>query len=265
MSSETEPGDQEQEDRGAIAEAGPGPAGEGEAQPTPAPRPAAPAPAAPGVRFNDRVLVLGYTGSGKSELLNHQFSAIRCQRVLLDSKDEWKIAGVEPVRGEPAAIDWRAPIIHYVVGEAGNEDEIDELFRACFARRHLVVAAHELEDLCNYNAHRTPRHLRSYISQGRTHGLGLLGAAQRPLEIPKRARTEADHHFVTVKRPDDMQEVARMFGVELRELDRELETARQHGEFAFLWHDKRAGEISICPELPDRIRAASIVQRVSVA
>ena len=51
------------------------------------------------IRFNDRVLALGSTGSGKSELLNVLFSRMRggAQRLLVDTKREFAIEGVNLV------------------------------------------------------------------------------------------------------------------------------------------------------------------------
>jgi energy-coupling factor transporter ATP-binding protein EcfA2 len=97
-----------------------------------------------GIVHHDRVFIAGRTGSGKSELINVLFSGFACQRLLVDTKDEFDIPGVERVR-DVAAIDWSEPIIHYV-DSSSQAGEFDELFEACLRRRHLVVAVHELAE-----------------------------------------------------------------------------------------------------------------------
>jgi hypothetical protein len=215
------------------------------------------------ISYADRTLILGQTRSGKSELLNLHFSAFRCQRVLVDTKDEWTIAGVEPVE-DVAAIDWRAPVIHLRL-EPGDIDAVEQLFRLAFEHRGpLVLGVHELADLCDYRPHLAPRHLRRYLAQGAAHGLGLLGASQRPVEMPVRSRTETQHVFVFVPRlaGDDVEAIARMVGLSTRELERELdERQAEDGLHSFLWFDRREGKLTAWPPLTAELRAGSIVDR----
>lgn len=214
------------------------------------------------IDFNDRTLVLGYTGSGKSELLNAHFSTMRCQRVLVDTKDEWTIPGVEAV-SDPEAIDWREPIVHFV-GRTGALEEIDGLFAAAYDHRPLVVCVHELGDLCDFVPSRTPPHVNAYLSKGRSHGLGLLGASQRPVEMPKRAKTEAQHVFAFTPRmsPEDVETIARMMDASPRDLGRWLDECHENkGPYSFLWFDRRAREITRWPALPEHVRAKSAINR----
>lgn len=215
------------------------------------------------IAYNDRTLVLGQTGSGKSTLLNVQLAALRCQRAVLDSKDEWTVAGVEPDH-DPDTIDWRQPIVHFIPGLAAR-DHCDQFFARAFERRHLVVAVHELADLCEYNANATPPAVNRYLRQGRSHGLGLLAASQRPVEMPRSARTEAEHVFAFPGLdPDDLDTVNRMVG--RRDVGQLLdEVLERHGKHGYLYFNKEAGSVVRCPPLPEHIRNRSIVSRRSVA
>lgn len=233
------------------------------AEPAPA---AAPAPGGSGIRSTDRVLVLGPTGSGKSVLANTLFSSYRCQRLLVDTKWEFRVQGVEPVESV-AAIDWTAPVIHYR-DHSGDLRDVDQLFRACLRRRTdqpgrygLVVCVHELADLCGHQTGATPRWVNAYITKGRAHGLGLLGASQRPVNMPRTARSEAQHVFALARDfdPDDRPVVAKLIRRSERELDELLVQARAVGEHAFLWYDQRAGSLVIKPPLPEQLRGRSIV------
>src|SRR3978361_1548337 len=132
-----------------------------------------------GVRYHERAFFAGPTESGKSELLNFCLSGFRCQRLLWDSKGhEWTVPGVEPV-SDPAAIDWTQPFIHYVTTTT-EVAEVDEVFAQAEKRPDLVVAVHELGDLCEYTTNKTPASVNRYLAQGGAKGRGFLGASQEP-------------------------------------------------------------------------------------
>jgi hypothetical protein len=217
-----------------------------------------------GIAYNQRVLVLGQTGSGKSELLNHLFSTMRCQRLLIDTKeDEWMIDGVEPAH-TLEEIDWSEPIIHF----AQQDDELGELdrvFAAARTRRGLVVCVHEMCDLCNYRANATPPNVSAFLSKGRGKGLGLIGGSQRPYEMPVRGRTEVQHVFIFVPTlgDDDVKAMAGLgIGIrspkELAALIDQVEEA--HGEHSFIWFRKGTRGYEIGPPLPEHVRRQSIVK-----
>lgn len=218
-----------------------------------------------GVRYNERVLVVGPTEAGKSELLNVLFSQMRCQRLLFDTKGhEWSIEGVEPV-SDPAAIDWSEPTIHYVT--AGTElGEVVEVFEQCCRRRDLVVCVHELNDLSAYSTNKTPEVVNRYLSQGGANGRGLLGATQMPVDMPKRARSEVQHVFTMVPPIDEehLKVVSRIVGgIPADEMRRELEeTQREHGDHAFIhWPKGALQEPTAYPPMPGWMRQQSIVRR----
>src|SRR4051812_32409210 len=132
------------------------------------------------VAYNDRVLVLGSTGSGKSEVLNYLSAMLRCQRLLLDTKDEFVVPGVEPVSSVDA-IDWSQRTVHVrppatvhptCTSKTNPEPHCGRCFdcyfkAAYYAPNALVVVVHELGDVCDYNAGRTPKWFNSYVSKGR--------------------------------------------------------------------------------------------------
>lgn len=218
------------------------------------------------VKFTDRVLVLGSTGSGKSELLNLLFSSLHggAQRLLVDTKHEFGLHGLGPVTGGVDAIPWDAPIIVYQ-DQSGGPEEMQKLFNACFHRRRLVVCVHELSDICDYNANRTPPAFNAYVSKGRALGLGLLAGSQRPCEIPSRARSESDHVFLFAQRFQLAQDHKAAAGIINRDpawladvLDEVLAT---YGRHAFLRFNRGDGSLVVCEPLTDAERAGIIVTR----
>jgi hypothetical protein len=156
--------------------------------------------------------------------------------------------------------------VHYV-DDRGDLRDYDKVFKLLLARRRvgLVVAVHELADLCGDQPGATPQWVSAYIRKGRAHGLGLLGASQRPVNVPKSARTEAQHAFAFAQGfdPDDRPVVAKSLRLTEPELNRVLDQAAALGEHAYVWYDQRARRLAIRPPLPDHLRARIFVQRSS--
>lgn len=218
------------------------------------------------IAYNDRVFVAGPTGSGKSELLNAQFSQVRCQRLLYDTKDEFSIRDVDAVT-DPAAIDWNQPTIH--VRGQGGPDEAEELFAHCNRRRRIVVCVHELGDICDDTPSRIVGAFQQYVRKGRAHGRGLLGGSQRPVGMPRVARTEAQHIFYVLPRldPEDHKIVARMTeaGGRLEPALAHAEALSPDGRHGFVWYDKQQRTARASGPLPEHVRKRSVVSRTTIA
>src|SRR2546423_968712 len=153
-----------------------------------------------GLHPQDRTFVGGQSRSGKSELINVLLSLLRGQWLLVDTKPEFEIAGVEPAR-DPGEIDFGERVIHYVASATGGPDEIDEVFERCWkAPGRRTVGVHELGDACDFRAQRAGKWVNAYISKGGAHGKGFIGGSQRPVDIPVRALSEAQHVFYVVPR-----------------------------------------------------------------
>lgn len=219
-----------------------------------------------GVRYNERVFVAGPTESGKSELVNFLFSQFRCQRLLYDTKGhEWSIAGVEPV-SDPASIDWSQPIVHYVTTTT-EVAEADEVFGQAERRPNLVVAVHELGDLCEYHTNKAPQSVNRYLAQGGAHGRGFIGASQEPVDMPKRAKKEINHAYTMTPAmsPEHLAEVAKSVGggITGQQMAAELEQLhRESGDHSFIhWPRGALQEPTAWGPLPPELRSQIIVKR----
>jgi hypothetical protein len=236
---------------------------------TSAPTPPEPA-ARGGIRFTDRVIIFGRSGSGKSELANHIATGPRCQRLLWDSKDEFTVPGVNPVY-KPSEIQWDQPVIH-LIDDSCELDDVGRLFQMCWDRKigrtgyayGLVVIVHELGDLCLDQPQKTPRPVINYLKKGRAHGLGLIGASQRPRCIPTSARSEVQHVFTFAGGldPDDLPIAAKMHRMSVPEFERALEQAGQLSEHSYIWGDIRAGRNVIRPQLPEQLRGRTLARGI---
>lgn len=221
----------------------------------PAPAPLGPTPrrsrvGAGGIAYTDRVAIVGMTGSGKSVLARHLFSAIRCRRAILDHKGDQTYPGAATARGAAAfARAWADghQVVRFVPLE-GTPEEYGDVYALLFADpAPTFVWCDELYGPGDANS--APRAMRIYLTQGRTRRKGHLGLTQRPVRVCAEALTEAEHLFVFYGglRPRDLRPVADELGMDWRELQAELERLEPHG---FLWRDRRAGTLRACPPLP---------------
>lgn len=222
-----------------------------------------------GINWHERLIVFGQTGAGKSEILNYQFSILRCQKVLLDTKPEFTIPGVQPVHSVDE-IDWDQPIIHY--RDLDNDlEEYDRLAWMILRRRHCVLCCHEAADLCEDQPNKTGTNVRKLLRKGNIRGDGALLGSQRLVGMPRQVRTEAQHaiHMIPELDPDDHKIAAPIMGVSTHELQQLLQDAAEHGievepgriRYAALWHDRIAKRTTIIPPLPTHIRQRIIVRR----
>lgn len=224
------------------------------------------------IRWHDRVFVAGQSSSGKSELLNHFFTELRNQKVLLDTKGEFAIEGV-PITHTVDDIDWEAPVIHFN-GFGADLGEYDRLCYDVMHRRNVSICCHELGDLCEDQPNRTPTWVRKAIRMGNVFGNGWLSGSQRPVGMPRQARTEAQHviQMVPALDPEDHVIVAKMMGIHEQELRQYLAQAAAlspTGQWSFVWYDKRRRladpehGITVWPPLPEQLRARIMVSRTA--
>lgn len=204
----------------------------------------------------DRLLLVGKTRSGKSTVAAYLFSLFRVQRVLIDPKGEWQVRGAVVVRS-PAQLEQaldRAPLIRYVPARA-DRDEWEQVYAVLFERRRLFVWTDEAASVSE--AGWQPRGLRLLQMQGAGLGLGHMACTQRPVKIAPELRSEAEHVMVfapPLARPDDLASVADELGLGRDQLRAELAELPPHG---FLWFERRTGETTVCPPLPEHLRRAS--------
>lgn len=217
--------------------------------------PAPTAPASPGagpqpIRLGQRVLAVGNTGEGKSEVLGHLFSIYGGQRLLVDVNDHYRLGPAAIAEGaleveDVRAIDWRYRTIRYVPRRL-DRHEFDDLYAAIFARGRLFVWLDEAEDAAP--VHAPPAWLRKTVKQGRkfliTHG----AATQRPAGVERSIINQSEHAFVfRMVDPDDLATLGVRLGMRVRELADALAALPQHG---YLRHTIGQRQIVAMPPLP---------------
>lgn len=201
------------------------------------------------IRQGQRVLAVGMTGEGKSQMLAHLFAVHTGQRLLVDVQDHYELgpgAGEDAISVEKvSAIDWRARTIRFVPRRL-TAAEFDELYRAIYAQGNVLVWLDEA--LGPTTAHSTPLWLRRVITQGRKRRITHMAATQRPHGIERTLVNQSEHAFVfRLVDPDDIQTMSYRLGMSARELATELGVLPQWG---FLYHELGQREVQRFPPLP---------------
>lgn len=211
---------------------------------------------------HSRVLAVGDTRSGKSELLAHLANLARCQRILIDTKAEWR-CGVRPVSlhattseqaaGEAAAIDWTAPIVH-VIPDPGERVQLEALYAAIDRiPRPVLVWTDELHDVSNGNWE--PRGLRRLYKTGAARRHGALGACQRPLDVSMSAKTQASHLFISRDvGADDLDHLLRWVPFTASCDPPVPQLVAELPAYGFVWIDKPARAVTVVDPLPEHLR-----------
>ncbi|MEA1938538.1 MAG: DUF87 domain-containing protein [Pseudomonadota bacterium] len=171
-------------------------------------------------------LVLGRTGSGKSELVKTALRAGRLGNRLLviDTEDEYDAAGVPELVPE-ISIDQAVVVARegaqtfawrFVVDP--DSPDIDDVFRLAMAVRDCTVLAEEVAD------YKHALWYRRALVRGRKRGVRVLSMSQRPYEVNRTVSSQSA--FVVAfysDEPRDLEYVKHRFGAaaeaELRTLD----------------------------------------------
>jgi energy-coupling factor transporter ATP-binding protein EcfA2 len=214
------------------------------------------APGRGGVRFTDRVVIVGQTGRGKSVLARHLLAAMRPRKVLIDPKNELDgFPGATLARGAGgllAALRAGEPVVRFVPVE-GTPDEYHRAYAAILEQPEPVVTFTD-ELYAPGDANSAPRGLRLLLTQGRSLGKGHIGATQRPRRVCLEAISEAQHFYLFGPPParSDLSLLADYVGQPEPVLRHELARLEP---YAYLWSDRTTGELTSWPPLPRHLRA----------
>lgn len=230
------------------------------------------------IEYHNRLLAVGPTRSGKSEILNVLASGLQGQWVLVDPKDEFAIDGVEKTR-DVGALDFaNARVLHWV--PPSDPKTWERFFGRVLGLRQadppgrITVVVHEAGYACQFKPGLVGPNQNELLAQGEAHGIGAWYASTRPACLPTFATSEPAHVFAMAEamtRADDEQRLADAMGIERRALRdaqdhvRASFPPREQGEssHAYIWGQRRVGVVKGMGPLPDELRAGNVVRRTT--
>lgn len=168
------------------------------------------------IRPGQHALIVGQTGSGKSELRRALANAAP-RVIVIDPKDEISDADLYTVRSNKSlerAIGRedriRCPLTrdHYA-----DRNQIEEMLSLLLDKaRGYMVQIDELY-LCIRSAQSYPPSLGLLYTQGRSRKISTVGLTQRPVRVPLVAISESTHYYkFRLSNRDDQKRMAEYMG-----------------------------------------------------
>jgi hypothetical protein len=218
------------------------------------------------IERDQRALVVGRTGSGKSELVRALLADEKWIAVVDPKRDFWlpdevevdspadfRRALDEQVRAEPYK-----PIVYRPTPELlMDSGAYDAIFRAVWERKNTRLYVDEVYRVLR-GMQATP-YYNALITQGRGLGISVIQSSQRPARIPVELLSESEHYIMFELRwEDDVDRMASLMGEAVEE---PLTT-----EYSFYYHYiRRPGVNTYQLERPYRAAQPQAAQEVSIA
>jgi hypothetical protein len=228
----------------------------------------------PIIKAADRVLVIGFTGSGKTQWIQAHARGIRGQLLVIDVKGDiflrqrhvncYTIAQVratlrkykEAKTAEQAAAN---RVIRFVWpdGQTDAQDQVtmNELFGLVYATKDLRWWLDEAIGLTGPNT--IAARLKDVLTRGRSRGQGGFAAAQAPVGFTPYLRNQADHVVIFAQRwsTRHLTDLATELGYDSpRQLRDELMALnRQYGDlgkYSHIHFERANGKLWARPPLP---------------
>lgn len=203
------------------------------------------------IRSNDRVAVVGKTGSGKTHLVKNLIWERFDRAIFYD----WKWQHYRELN---------APVVHTIedVEDALNDPQMANKFvyapkrkgldvwnRLCYLaweETNIHLIADELKGVYQQNgwvAGITDYH-ENIMTRGRQRGVGMTNVSQRPKGIPLETMSEAEHLFVfKLNLRDDRTRIGEIVGSEHQG------EARNLNGYSFMYYNTEMDAPKTCPAL----------------
>ena len=169
------------------------------------------------VKPNQRCVIVGMTGSGKS-----QFAQFLCSEfnslIVLDYKHEINWEGFKILHSESelskVGLEREYNRVIFRVPVDWEEEDYDRFFKFVLRRGNTRVYADEGMTLGTNSSF--PKHLKIITVVGRSLGVGLIITVQRPATIPTFLMSDSEHKFIFyLSRKEDRKKVEEYCEVEI--------------------------------------------------
>lgn len=148
------------------------------------------------IRANDRIVVIGGTGSGKSKLSMYLFNKIRSpKKVILNSKPDSDLLKKWPNHQSTIEAEVKPGTTHVAKFYAASKgiNGWDDVLKHWKEGNMLFY----FDELPNHaTATKWSDHLQQIYQTGRSFGVGSIACSQRPVNIPNFVLSESQHVFV---------------------------------------------------------------------
>lgn len=219
-------------------------------------------PKYPVIKASDRVLVIGFTGSGKSEWIYAHVKMIKSQILVMDVKADMnlKIPHVNAYTPEQVKRGLKTNrVVRFVPTDVFDQELWNKIFKIVYETPNLRWWLDEAIGVTTPNG--APRNLIRVLTQGRSRGLGGFAAAQRPVGFTPYLRNQADHLVIFAQRwsTRDLQDLSVELGFDSpKDMRSVLDHLRaQYGElgrYAHLHFERATGKLWSRAPLPDDLR-----------
>lgn len=207
-----------------------------------------------GIRLSDRVFMVGQTGMGKTTLALWLLDGLQPVRtIVFDPKEEWGDGELgAPACRTPSELPYvlGRPVTHYIPASFDRdklEDACEIVWNTPGPYVWLVDEASELT-----NPSYVPAGLRLACTQGRRKRKMVIALTQRVAESNPVLRAGADHTFIFVPTPIelDLKAIAASIHRDPALLQEELESLQaEHGLYSHLWFVRETNELRRCAPL----------------
>ncbi len=162
------------------------------------------------IKSNDRVFVLGQTGSGKSYFAQNMLYPAFKRIVAHDYKWEMNVQG--RITHNPLDIMKHSRIIYRPVD--GSIEDFDMLCKTIFQIGNIMLYVDECAPFSGANM--IPIWYGNLMRMGRSRNCGVINLSQRPMAISNVLLSEAHHFFVfRLQLEGDRRKIAGIIGEEI--------------------------------------------------
>lgn len=228
--------------------------------------------AGPTIHASDRVLIAGFTGSGKSEWLYAHARLLKSAILILDSKGDDHYPGAHNVynlaelRRELVKLPHggglafkRHRIIRFDIDDDEDKELIEGIFALAWQVRGLTIIVHDAIGMTGPNY--CPPSLRKILTKGRSRGVRTWVGVQSPVGFAPNLKRQADHILIAAQSwtTSELANLTNEFGYDSpKQLRAQLDALREQygerGRYAYLHLVRATGKRYLRPPLPDWMR-----------